>query len=201
MAEKLMDCTAIETFYLFSYYLKPLLHGHQLTVHSAKKLQDLSTCKAKKQHPSIITSGSMAEMVNNTSKREKNHPEAAQCGMGSQPYATHLSGDACFVVLTSVKEIIQRAISAVQQLILSTEVLTNCLEFFNLLNADGFLLPDGHLVNMALNPYKGRVTATCKEVLFNNKNKKFPKHGHKNVFLKHCINSTTNTSTSRQAFQ
>lgn len=73
MAEKLMDCTAIKTFYLFSYYLKPLLHGHQLTGHSAEKLQDLSACMEKKQHPSIITSGSMAEMVSNTSKREKNH--------------------------------------------------------------------------------------------------------------------------------
>lgn len=85
--------------------------------------------------------------------KEKRITEAAQCGMGSQPYATHLSGDACFVVLTSVKEIIQRTTSAVQQLILSTEVLTNCLEFFNLLNADGLLFPDGRLVNMALNPY------------------------------------------------
>lgn len=73
MAEKLMDCTAIKTFYLFSYYLKPLLHGHQLTGHSVEKLQDLSACMEKKQHPSIITSGSMAEMVSNTSKREKNH--------------------------------------------------------------------------------------------------------------------------------
>lgn len=66
----------------------------------------------------------------------------------------HLSGDACFVVLISVKEIKLRTTSAVQQLILSTKVLINCLELFNLLNADGLVLPNGCLVNMALNPYK-----------------------------------------------
>lgn len=59
----------------------------------------------KKQHPSIITSNSIAEMVSNTRKREKNHTEAAQCGMGFQSYAMHLSGDACFGVLTSAKEV------------------------------------------------------------------------------------------------
>lgn len=75
----------------------------------------------KKQHPSIITSSSIAEMVSNTGKREKNDSEAAQGGMGSQPYATHPSGDACFVVLISVKKIKQRTTSAVQQFILSTE--------------------------------------------------------------------------------
>lgn len=153
----------------------------------------------KKRHPSIITSNSIAEMVSDMRKRGKNHAEA--CGMGSQSYAMHLSGDACFVVLTLVKEIKQKSTSAVQQFTLSTEVLINCLELFNLLNADGFLLPDGCLVNMALNPYKGRVAATCKEPLFNNNNKKFPKYNHKNVFLKHYINSTTNTSNSRQALQ
>lgn len=155
----------------------------------------------KKQHPSTITSRSIAEMVSNTSKRENNHTEAAQCGMGSQFYATHLSGDVFFVVLASVKEIIQRTTSAVQQLILSTEVLTNCLELFNLLNANGLLLPDGCHVNMALNLYKGRITATCKEVLLKSNNKKFPKHSHKNVFPKHYIKSATNTSNSRQALQ
>lgn len=86
----------------------------------------------KKQHPSITTSSSIAEMVSNTSKGEKNHAEADPCGMGSQSYATHLSGDACLVVLTSVKEIKQRTTPAVQQLILNTEVLINRLKLFHL---------------------------------------------------------------------
>lgn len=84
-----------------------------------------------KQHPSTITSITIAEMASNVSKRAKS-TRGSPARIWSQPHTTHLSGDGCFIVLTSVREIKGRATSAGQQLFVSTEVLINCLEPYNL---------------------------------------------------------------------
>lgn len=122
--------------------------------------------------------------------------------MCSRPHTTYLSGDGCLIVLTSVREIKGRATSAGQQLFVSTEVLINCLKPFNLENANELLLPDATAVNMVLNPYKGRVTVTCKEGPFNNNEKIIPKsiQSHKKSISETPHISVTDVSIQGRLF-